>query len=374
MRMRLEQLRKELKAVFLSRDAVVDGLLVALLAREHVLLLGPAGTGKSALANTLFGALGASNYTYLMTKFTTPEEIFGPVALSALKQDRFERVLTGRAASVETLFLDEVWKSTSAILNALLTLLNEREFDNGGVRVRTPLLFCVGASNELPEDNSLAALYDRFLVRFWLDYVSSQDQLEKLLRMTGEPAVQARLTVFEVRQMQTDATQIPMTNAAFEALLKIQAGLAAENIRPSDRTWRKAVKLVRACAYLNGAIEATPEHCEVLADSLWTEPAQRPVVTQVVMKNANPEVEEAQRLLDMVVANEAVFPYDNLRDATTRSATLGEAARLNREAKATVEKLTVLAVRGGSRVAAMCSAASALHQRMAQQVMQASGL
>src|SRR5512136_1263453 len=169
----LRAIRDELGQAFLERADVIDGALAALLSGHHVLLIGPPGTAKSMLADELCRRLDGSTYfQWLLTKFTTPEEVFGAVSLRALENDDYRRVTTRKLPEAHIAFLDEVFKANSSILNSLLTLINERRFHNGRDVIEVPLITLVGASNELPEDDELQALYDRFLLRFVVDYIA----------------------------------------------------------------------------------------------------------------------------------------------------------------------------------------------------------
>ncbi|OFX19226.1 MAG: hypothetical protein A2V77_05285 [Anaeromyxobacter sp. RBG_16_69_14] len=155
----LQQLRQNLAAQFPERRELIEGTLYALLCSDHILLLGPPGTGKSSLARAVAQTFGARYFERLLTKFSTPEEIFGPVSLKALENDRYTRIITDKLPEAEICVIDETFKANSAILNTLLTVMNERLFHNDGQPTPCPLVTLFGASNELPEGRELEALF-----------------------------------------------------------------------------------------------------------------------------------------------------------------------------------------------------------------------
>ena len=179
---RLFDLGRDLDAQFLGKEETIRLLLIAVLAGEHAVLIGPPGTAKSALLRSFAQAMQARYFEYLLTRFTEPNEIFGPVDIAEFRQGRYVRRTESMLPEAEIVFLDEVFKSNSAILNALLSLLNERKYTSGGVVLKTPLLSCFGASNEVPSDETLTAIFDRFLLRIRSDNLDAyhfQDLLTK---------------------------------------------------------------------------------------------------------------------------------------------------------------------------------------------------
>jgi MoxR-like ATPase len=177
----LNQVLRHLKDLFVGKDEIIDLLGIGLVARENAFLLGPPGTAKSAIVRALSSCIEeGKNFEYLLTRFTEPNEIFGPFDIRKLKEGELVTNTDGMMPEASMVFLDEIFNANSAILNSLLMALNEKVFRRGKETRKLPALMFVGASNVLPEDDTLNALLDRFLLRIRCDYVDT-DQLEQVL-------------------------------------------------------------------------------------------------------------------------------------------------------------------------------------------------
>ncbi len=285
----------------LERKTAARLTLLGALSGEHTLLIGPPGTAKSVLARRLHLAFEPGHYfERLLTRFSVPEELFGPLSIKALENDSYQRLTERYLPTANIAFLDEVFKANSAILNTLLTLLNEKEFDNGDCRVKVPLISVVGASNELPEDDDLQALYDRFICRYTVQPVADENfvALLELDEQSVESAANDRLNHAEVDKIQTAAQAVPLSAEALSLLKALRPYLAAQNIEVSDRRWRKVVKLLKVAAYTNAQAHSeadtgthteahTEAHTEIkvslwdcclLQHCLWNTPAEQSLI------------------------------------------------------------------------------------------------
>jgi len=325
--------RKELSSALIERDEEVDLVLTALVANEHVLLVGQPGSAKSLLLDSVLSWTGGAKFSILLTKFTTPEEVFGPVSLAGLKEDRYVRVTAGRLPEADYAFVDEVWKASSAILNTLLKILNERTYDAGdGVARRVPLRLCVAASNEWPSPDTgkeLSALLDRFLLRKTVAPIRSHVGRQRLLWTRDHaPRLSTTVTPAEVEQARRQALALPWSADAREALEIILKELAREGVQPGDRRQFKTVGAVRAFAYLCGADEVLPEHLEVAQHCLWDAPEEQPrKAAQVIAKIANPVGMRVTQLLLEAEGVLAAADVRNLADAAKAAAKLAEIDR-----------------------------------------------
>lgn len=294
---KFRDLRTDLTSRFRERQHVIDGCLAAILAGEHVLLLGPPGTAKSALARAIASAFEGIYFEWLLTKFSTPDELFGPVSLRSLEADRFERIVDGKIPRAEFAFVDETFRANSAILNSLLTLMNERVYHNGGTPLACPIVTLFGASNDLPEGRELEAVFDRFLLRFDVQYLVQMANLRDVL-LAPDPLSSVRLTMEDLRNAQAAAMEVTVTQATVDGLMSIRDACQAEGIVASDRRWKKGLRLVRASAWMMGETETTTEDLSILVDSLWREPKERSKVMRIVGACADPVSAQATEVLE----------------------------------------------------------------------------
>jgi MoxR-like ATPase len=374
MNQNLNTLRTELNTIFPERAAVIDGCLASVIAGEHVLLLGPPGTAKSALARSIAQAFAGRYFERLLTRFSTPEELFGPISLKALEQDLYQRITIGQLPEAEFAFLDEVFKANSSILNSLLTLLNERTYSNGGAPIVCPLVSTFGASNELPDGPELEAVLDRFLLRFDVGYLIRDSAIRTILK-AGEPNISTRLDMKALQQAQWAATQVKLGDDTMDALLAIRDACRTEGISMSDRRWKKSLKVVRAVAYMGGEKAASPEDLYVLTDAVWRDPKDRAKVARVVGKIADPISAQAMEICD--AARETAQKIAALK-AGDRKSFVAEAAQGLDCFTAQQKKLAAIARSGGRRAKAVISDVSseiaAMHGEIAQAVSAGLGL
>ncbi|WP_420809278.1 AAA family ATPase [Acidianus infernus] len=268
----LELPKKFLEALwspFVGREEEAKVITLALLSKEHVVLIGEPGTAKSALARRAAELLNAKFFMYLLTKYTEPAELFGALDINALKQGVYKRITKDRLPESEIAFLDEIFNANSAILNALLSLLNERVIYDGYNIIKVPLRTLISASNRVPDEPELEALYDRLLLRhyakpvgeeMWKNLIESAWELEFTTKWKVESPL---MTIEDLDKIYSYLTEVDLSPVKSK-LLKLYAMLEEKGIHLSDRRKGKVLKIISAHALLNGRLKATEEDLIVL--------------------------------------------------------------------------------------------------------------
>jgi MoxR-like ATPase len=293
---RLQDGARRLEAQFLGKEEVIRLLFISAVAGEHMVMIGPPGTAKSALVRSFADTIDARYYDYLLTRFTEPNEIFGPVDIQAFRQGSYRRRIEGMLPEAEIAFLDEIFKANSAILNSLLGVLNSRRFSHGSTTISVPLISLFAASNEVPSDDALSALFDRFLLRVRVDYLDSY-QFRGLLQKGA--ALEAR--ALEAQALGITSSPQPAVAAGDLVAIQRQFGRLLENmdeeflatykglvfqirsegIGLSDRRVIKMLKLFAASAVFDGRDRVTDADFFVLRH-VWNTPEQQDILQEMV--------------------------------------------------------------------------------------------
>ena len=301
---RIANLLKQLGERVYEKEHAIALSVLSAIAGESIFLLGPPGVAKSMIARRLKLAFKqARSFEYLMSRFSTPDEIFGPVSISKLKdEDIYERVTEGYLPTADVVFLDEIWKAGPAIQNALLTVVNEKIYRNGQFSVQVPLKGLIAASNELPAiGQGLEALWDRFLVRLMVVGVEDMGEFDRMIASTdeSEPMIDEALAISseEYASWMKEASQTGIHYSIFEVIHSLKESIEQYNrqlendggtqtpLYVSDRRWKKLIKLLRTSAFLNGREQISLSDCMLMTHCLWSEVEQMDIVEEMV-KNA----------------------------------------------------------------------------------------
>jgi len=255
-----------LKERFVGRDEVVDLIALAVVAREHLFLYGPPGTAKSALIRDFAQAVEGRYFEYLLTRFSEPNEIFGPIDIARLREGAVVTVTTGMLPEAEFVFLDELFNANSAILNNLLTVLNERVYRRGAETHRLPLVSLFSAANHLPDDETLRALFDRFLLRCQVKNLRREAMPALLAAGWGLETAPPLPIAVHVEGLTALSAQIPQVGlgAVLEPYMDTVFKIRDLGIAFSDRRAVKSLKLIAASALLCGRQSANPADLWVL--------------------------------------------------------------------------------------------------------------
>lgn len=322
------ELRRWAGSRVVGRSAEFDLVTLALAARVNVLLLGVPGTAKTMLVQTMsrgFCENPSDFFDILMTKFSKPAEVFGPTDVVALRDDSTLRVATdGYLPKARVGFLDEIFKASSAILNALLRIANERTFRNGTEWEETPTRMLVGASNEMPEDPALlAAFYDRFPLKSIVNPLEDgpfADMVRLVASPTpgGKPPVMTEADFAELDRI-VDAVSVPP--AIVDALTQLRGVLRAKGVRPSDRRWAQSVRILKASAAIAGRREVIRRDLRSIESVLWSAQEEIGSVKAEIDQLMNPIDRVLREAIDRVFAARKSVLDATGSDATVAAAT-----------------------------------------------------
>jgi MoxR-like ATPase len=314
------RLRREviepLKQRFVGRDEVIDLIALAVVAGEHLFLFGPPGTAKSALIRQLAGAVRGRYFEYMLTRFSEPNEIFGPIDIARLREGTVVTVTTGMLPEGELVFLDELFNANSAILNNLLTVLNERVYRRGAETHRLPLLSLFSASNHLPEDEALRALFDRFLLRCHVPALRAED-VPRLLQagwaLESSPPPESGVTTADLAGLHTRLYRVDLGGVT-ERYVELIGKVRDLGVAFSDRRAVKVLKLLAASALLCDRAAANRSDLWVLrymwdreeqigplaalVNGVLEQHADEPARHSLAAAQAPPDAEELARQLD----------------------------------------------------------------------------
>jgi MoxR-like ATPase len=342
-----------------EREEIIAVALLGALSNQNTFLFGPPGTAKSLISRRIACAFEKPVYfEYLMNRFSTPEELFGPVSIKELKQDNYVRKTEHYLPKAEFAFLDEIWKSSPAILNTLLTMINEKVFKNGSDIQSTPLKALIAASNETPQENQgLDALYDRFIVRVLVGPIVHNDNFEKLIN--AKPTV-AELNLPEqiiIKQNEwqswcEDANKVTLSMETLTIIRLIRKTLSDKfdelGVYVSDRRWQKAAQLLKASAFFNDRKQTNHSDALLLSYCLWTKEETREAVVEIVHGSVKEvgfetnislhELDKEKGALDKEIHNELfhtcdVYKTKNISDKKYFEATLSFKCQYRRDPK-----------------------------------------
>jgi MoxR-like ATPase len=306
---KVREVGRALDERYLDKTELVRLLLVTLVAGEHMLIVGPPGTAKSALVRHLARLVDARYFEYLLTRFSEPNEIFGPIDIKAFREGTYVRRVEAMLPDADIVFLDEIFKSNSAILNSLLSILNERRFFTGSASIRVPLSSLYGATNEVPNDDALSAVFDRFLVRASSENLDSfhfhglverglRGEIESLAEenaiagaSAGATATRPLVTLNEIRLLKSClARQLQFPEEFLARYKGLVFQIRSEGVTLSDRRVVKLLKLFAASALVDGRPTVDDGDFFVLRH-VWNSVDQIAIVDDIV----NPVLERHRR-------------------------------------------------------------------------------
>ena len=325
-------IEQELQSYFIERDEIIHGILNAWLSGANILLLGPPGVAKTQLLKASSQHITKTKFfPWLLHKFSTPEELLGPFSMNAIENDSYRRITTNKLPEADTCFLDEIFKSNSGLLNTLLSIFNERIFYDDGQEKLLKLLFIAAASNEIPDaDDDLAALYDRLHLKYMTKPIVEESGFLRMLASEEDYTPQTRISLPELLVARSQVKKINVPEAAREVLLKIRKACLKESLVITDRTYKFAIKLLKAEAWRSARDTVTEEDFEILAASFWHDPSNQKLAERIILDIISPELNKIKELYE--ASKEIVEDIRNTGTSVAKSQKCLEASQKLKDA------------------------------------------
>lgn len=335
---KMQRIGVEMNSLFVEREELVKLMQLAICTGTNLLMLGPPGTAKSQITQELCSRIENANYfQWMLNKTSDPSEILGSFSIKQMENDHFMRVTDGKLPEAHIAFMDEVFKANSPTLNTLLTIMNEHIFYNDGKANNVPLISMFGASNEGPEDESLDALYDRFIFRMNVQYVHDTankkrmhsnyiDKRAGLLGLAGKTTI----TLQELQTLQAATATVKIQKDLVNKFIRLINELERQAIHVSDRRQNECFKVMQGSAILAGRPQVSLEDFKSLVYVLWEKEEHIPIIESTILKMVNPYDDRFKELKDNFT--QIKRDIDGITDPQ-------EKTKRSIESKATIEKL-----------------------------------
>lgn len=322
---KMAQIFVEMNNLFVERDELIKLMELAIVTGTNLLMLGPPGTAKSAITYEMCGRIENANYfQWMLNKTSDPSEILGPFSVKEMENDKFMRITTGKLPEAHIAFMDEVFKSNAPTLNALLTIMNEHIFYNDGKPVDVPLISMFGASNEPPEDETLDAMYDRFIFRMNVQYIHDAankkrmhsnyvDSRAGLLNMVNKTTI----TLEEVQALQAAAKTVKVPKDIINKFIRLISDLDRQAVHISDRRQNECFKVMQGSAILAGRNTVGLDDFKSLVYVLWEKEEHIPLIESSILKMVNPYDDRFKELKENF--NQVKTDIESITDGSQKS-------------------------------------------------------
>ena len=354
---KMSQIFVEMNNLFVERDELIKLMELAIVTGTNLLMLGPPGTGKSAITYEMCGRIENANYfQWMLNKTSDPSEILGPFSVKEMENDKFMRITTGKLPEAHIAFMDEVFKSNAPTLNALLTIMNEHIFYNDGKPVEVPLISMFGASNEPPEDESLDAMYDRFIFRMNVQYIHDAankkrmhsnyvDNRAGLLNMVNKTTI----TLEEVQALQAATKTVKVPKDIINKFIRLISDLDRQAVHISDRRQNECFKVMQGSAVLAGRNNVTLDDFKSLIYVLWEKEEHIPLIESSILKMVNPYDDRFKELKENF--NQVKTDIESITDSSQKSKKAIESKGVIEKIASKTNKLINEATKNGKDVA-----------------------